>query len=158
MEHTGSTAVETALSAQVAKETEILDGVDFTTAPALKGYVRYETKPAAETILRLDRQDPLLARWQYGLGRAAVFTSDAKTRWATDWVTWKGYDKFFTNLTRDLLPHARGGEASVEYDSASVARSTSCIVSVQGRQEPARRSGDFRHREPIASGKHNRCQ
>ena len=90
MEHTGSTAVETALSAQVAKQTEILDGVDFTTAPALKGYVRYETKPAAETILRLDRQDPLLARWQYGLGRAAVFTSDAKTRWATDWVSWKG--------------------------------------------------------------------
>ncbi len=119
MEHTGSTAVETALSAQVAKQTEILDGVDFTTAPALKGYVRYETKPAAETILRLDRQDPLLARWQYGLGRAAVFTSDAKTRWATDWVSWKGYDKFWTNLTRDLLPHARGGEASVEYDSAS---------------------------------------
>lgn len=119
MEHTGSTAVETALSAQVAKQTEILDGVDFTTAPALKGYVRYETKPAAETILRLDRQVPLLARWQYGLGRAAVFTSDAKTRWATDWVSWKGYDKFWTNLTRDLLPHARGGEASVEYDSAS---------------------------------------
>jgi len=119
MEHTGSTAVETALSAQVAKQTEILDGVDFATAPALKGYVRYETKPAAETILRLDRQDPLLARWQYGLGRAAVFTSDAKTRWATDWVSWKGYDKFWTNLARDLLPHARGGEASVEYDSAS---------------------------------------
>jgi uncharacterized membrane protein len=119
MEHTGSTAVETALSAQVAKQTEILDGVDFTTAPALKGYVRYETKPAAETILRLDRQDPLLARWQYGLGRAAVFTSDAKTRWATDWVSWKGYDKFWTNLARDLLPHAHGGEATVEFDSAS---------------------------------------
>ncbi len=119
MEHTGSTAVENALRAQVAKPTEILDGVDFEGAPALKGYVRYETKPAAETILRLDRQDPLLARWQYGLGRAAVFTSDAKTRWAADWVGWKGYDKFWTNLVRDLLPHARGGEASVEFDSAS---------------------------------------
>jgi Ca-activated chloride channel homolog len=119
MEHTGSTAVETALSAKVARQTEILDGVDFSSAPPLKGYVRYETKPAAETILRLDRQDPLLARWQYGLGRAAVFTSDAKTRWATDWVSWKGYDKFWTNLTRDLLPHARDNEASVEFDSAS---------------------------------------
>lgn len=119
MEHTGTTTVESDLSAQIAKPTEILEGVDFTAAPALKGYVRYEAKPAAETILRIDRRDPLLARWQYGLGRAAVFTSDAKTRWATDWVTWKGYDKFWTNLVRDLLPHARGGEASVEYDSAS---------------------------------------
>jgi hypothetical protein len=137
MEHTGSTAVETALNAQVAKETEILDGVDFATAPALKGYVRYESKPAAETILRVDRQDPLLARWQYGLGRAAVFTSDAKTRWATDWVSWKGYDKFWTNLTRDLLPHARGGEASVEYDSVSGALDVVYRLGPAG-EEPAK--------------------
>src|SRR6185436_19145372 len=60
-----------------------------------------------------------LARWQYGLGRAAVFTSDAKSRWATDWITWKGYDKFWTNVTRDLLPHAQSGEASVQFDSAN---------------------------------------
>ena len=119
MEHTGTTTVESNLSAQIAQQTEILEGVDFAAAPALKGYVRYEAKPAAETILRIDRRDPLLARWQYGLGRAAVFTSDAKTRWATEWVNWKGYDKFWTNLMRDLLPHARGGEAAVEYDSTS---------------------------------------
>ncbi len=119
MEHTGTTAVENALQAEVAKETEILDGVDFATAPALKGYVRFEAKPAADTILRIDRRDPLLARWQYGLGRAAVFTSDAKTRWAADWVTWKGFDKFWTNVTRDLLPHASEGEATADYDTAN---------------------------------------
>jgi uncharacterized membrane protein len=119
MEHTGSTAVENALQAEVAKETEILDGVDFATAPALKGYVRFEAKPAADTILRIDQRDPLLVRWQYGLGRAAVFTSDAKTRWAADWVAWKGFDKFWTNLTRDLLPHASEGEATAEYNTAN---------------------------------------
>ena len=43
----------------------------------------------------------------------------AKTRWAADWVAWKGYDKFWTNLCRDLLPRAQGGEAAVEYDSAN---------------------------------------
>ncbi len=48
-----------------------------------------------------------------------MFASDAKARWAADWVTWKGYDKFWTNLTRDLLPHAQAGEATVEYDSAN---------------------------------------
>jgi Ca-activated chloride channel homolog len=121
MEHTGTTAVENALQAEVAKETEILDGVDFATAPALKGYVRFEAKPAADTILRIDRRDPLLARWQYGLGRAAVFTSDAKTRWAADWVTWKGFDKFWTNVARDLLPHASEGEATADYDTANSA-------------------------------------
>ena len=45
------------------------------------------------------------------LGRAAVFSSDAKSRWASDWVKWPGYDKFWTNVVRDLLPHATGAEA-----------------------------------------------
>ncbi len=118
MEHTGSTAVEKPLAPKVLKPAEILDGVEMESAPALKGYVKFISKPTAETILEIDR-DPLLARWQYGLGRSAVFASDAKARWAADWVTWKSYDKFWTNLSRDLLPHAQAGEASVEYDSAN---------------------------------------
>ena len=119
LEHTGSTTVETPLSPEIVKRVEILNEVGMESAPALKGYVRFEAKPTAETILMLDHQDPLLTRWQYGLGRAAVFTSDAKARWAADWVAWKGYDKFWANLTRDLLPHAQSGEAAVGYDSAN---------------------------------------
>ncbi|HEX5227301.1 MAG TPA: VWA domain-containing protein, partial [Bryobacteraceae bacterium] len=119
MEHTGSTAIEKPLHPIVAKNAEILDGVDFNTAPALKGYVRFISKPAADTILKVDEEDPLLVRWQYGLGRASVFSSDAKARWAADWVAWKGFDKFWTNTFRDLLPHAESGEAKAEFDSAS---------------------------------------
>ena len=119
MEHTGSTAVEKPLAPLVMKHAEILDGVGIDTAPPLKGYVRFIAKPGAETILGIDRKDPLLSRWQYGLGRSAVFASDAKARWAADWITWKGYDKFWTNLCRDLLPHAQSGEATVEFDSAN---------------------------------------
>ncbi|HLX43774.1 MAG TPA: VWA domain-containing protein [Bryobacteraceae bacterium] len=118
MEHTGSTAIEKPLKAEVKKQAEILDGVAMETAPILKGYVKFIAKPTADTILSIDR-DPLLSRWQFGLGRSAVFASDAKARWASDWVTWKGYDKFWTNLSRDLLPHAQAGEASVEFDSAN---------------------------------------
>jgi len=119
MEHTGSTAVEKTLQPVVAKNTEILDGVGMATAPALKGYVRFISKPGADTILKVEDTDPLLVRWQYGLGRAVVFTSDAKSRWAADWVTWKGFDRFWTNTMRDLLPHAESTEANAEYDSAA---------------------------------------
>jgi len=119
LEHTGSTTVERPLAAEVLKHAEILNDVGMETAPMLKGYVRFTSKPTAESILQLDRHDPLLARWQYGLGRSAVFASDAKTRWAADWVSWKGFDKFWTNLCRDLLPRAQGGEAALEYDSAN---------------------------------------
>ena len=119
MEHTGSTAVEKTLQPVVSKHTEILDGVGIETAPALKGYVRFISKPGADTILKVEETDPLLVRWQYGLGRAVVFSSDAKSRWAADWVTWKGFDKFWTNTMRDLLPHAESSEAKAEFDSAS---------------------------------------
>ncbi|HTW67327.1 MAG TPA: VWA domain-containing protein [Bryobacteraceae bacterium] len=119
MEHTGSTAVEKTLQPEIAKHTEILDGVGMEKAPPLKGYVRFISKPGAETILKVEDSDPLLVRWQYGLGRAVVFTSDAKSRWAADWIAWKGYDKFWTNTVRDLLPHAQSTEAKAEFDSAS---------------------------------------
>ena len=119
MEHTGSTAVEKTLRPIVEKKVEILEGVGIESAPPLKGYVRFVSKPSADTILGVDEKDPLLVRWQYGLGRAAVFTSDAKSRWAADWVTWSGFDKLWTNIFRDLLPHAETGEAKVDYDSAS---------------------------------------
>ena len=120
MEHTGSTAVEkSALHAIVEKNVEILDGVGMDSAPALKGYVRFVPKPSADTILGFDPKDPLLVRWQYGLGRAVVFTSDAKSRWAADWVGWKGFDRLWTNVFRDLLPHSETGEAKVDFDSAA---------------------------------------
>jgi uncharacterized membrane protein len=118
-EHTGTTAEEKEFKPEILKKTEILDGVGMESAPILNGFVRFESKPSAETILRVDGREPLLSRWQYGLGRTAIFASDAKTRWATEWVAWKGYDKFWTNLCRDLLPHTQAGESTAEYDSAN---------------------------------------
>jgi Ca-activated chloride channel homolog len=88
-------------------------------APALKGYVRYIAKPSAEVLLQIDGKEPLLTRWQYGLGRAAVFASDAKSRWAADWIGWPGFDRFWINLTRDLLPHSIEGEATASLDAVS---------------------------------------
>ena len=118
-EHTGSTAVEKLLHPKVVKEAEILDGVGIEHAPALRGYVRFTSRPTADTILDADAKDPLLVRWQYGLGRSAVFTSDAKSRWAANWVNWPGFDRLWTNIFRDLLPHAEASEATAEFDRAN---------------------------------------
>jgi Ca-activated chloride channel family protein len=124
MEHTGSTAIEKAITPLIAKQVEILDGVDLAKAPALRGYVKFASKPTAETILNVpgqqpDQKDPLLVRWQFGLGRSAIFTSDAKARWAEAWVGWPGFDRFWANILRDLLPHAGAGEVGVQYDPAT---------------------------------------
>jgi Mg-chelatase subunit ChlD len=119
MEHTGSTAIEKPAVPVVTKNADILEGIDMASAPPLKGYVKFVSKPTADTILSIEKRDPLLARWQFGLGRAVVFASDAKNRWAADWVTWGSFDKFWANLVRDLLPHSQPGEARLDFDSAS---------------------------------------
>ncbi len=119
MEHTGSTAIEKPIVPVVLRQAEILEGIDMEKAPPLKGYVKFTSKPTADNILSIDRKDPLFSRWQYGLGRSAVFTSDAKSRWADAWIKWKGFDKFWSNVMRDLLPHAQPGEASVVLDNTS---------------------------------------
>ncbi|HXG32415.1 MAG TPA: VWA domain-containing protein [Bryobacteraceae bacterium] len=118
MEHTGSTAVEKPIRPRVVRAAEVLEGTGIETAPALRGYVKYTAKPSADTLITLGEKDPLFVRWQYGLGRAAVFTSDAKSRWASDWVAWKGFDRFWTNVFRDLLPHAQASEVSLDFDAA----------------------------------------
>jgi hypothetical protein len=118
-EHTGVTAVEKSIQAKILKKAEILEGVGMESAPTLRGYVRFQTRPTADAILEADKGDPLLVRWQYGLGRAVVFTSDAKNRWAVNWVAWPGFDKLWANIFRDLLPHAPQSETTADFDAAA---------------------------------------
>ena len=88
-------------------------------AGPLLGWVKFIAKTAAETMLRVDEKDPLLVRWQYGLGRSAVFASDAKNRWAANWVSWDGFDRFWANVLRDLLPRSAAIRTETYYDSSS---------------------------------------
>jgi len=118
-EHTGTTAVEKPIAARVVKQADILAGAGLEQAPPLGGYIRFEARPGADTILGAGSSDPLLVRWQYGLGRVTVFASDAKNRWAKAWIVWPGFDRLWANIFRDLLPHAPASEAIAEFDRAS---------------------------------------
>ena len=91
---------------QRIKPTQVLSGIDLELAPFLLGYVATQPRPTAEVFLVSDRGDPLLASWQYGLGKSVAFTSDAKARWASDWLDWGGYGKFWTQLVRDTMRKA----------------------------------------------------
>jgi len=118
-EHTGTTAVEKPIMPKVLKQAQVLEGVGMESAPPLKGYVRFQARPTADDVVEADKDDPLLVLWQYGLGRSAVFTSDAKNRWAVNWVTWPGFDRLWANIFRDLLPHAPSSEATADFDRAN---------------------------------------
>ena len=58
--------------------------------PRCSGYNGTTAKPAAQTVLVTARDDPLLAQWQYGLGRSVAWTSDSTGRWAKSWIGWDG--------------------------------------------------------------------
>jgi hypothetical protein len=78
----------------------LLKGVAPATIPPLLGYVAASPKSLADVPMVTKREDPLLASWQYGLGKAVAFTSDAKNRWAAQWVDWPSYAKFWAQVVR----------------------------------------------------------
>jgi hypothetical protein len=66
--------------------------------PQLGGYLVTSPKDLADVLLVSDAADPLLARWQYGLGRAVAWTSDLRGRWSDGWLHWPGTAQLFSEL------------------------------------------------------------
>ncbi len=98
---TRSYIIEETFYPQVASNSPILSGI--TETPPLYGYVGTSAKETAQTILVSHLGDPILAAWQYGLGRAVSFTSDATGRWAQDWLNWQGFPAFWAQAVRYVL-------------------------------------------------------
>lgn len=73
--------------------------------PAVSGLVLTSRKPNPQVevpILAGKNSDPLFAHWQTGLGRAAVWTSDAYNRWGFQWTGSALYDKFWSQVVRGV--------------------------------------------------------
>jgi uncharacterized membrane protein len=83
---------------QLRSQTELIRGISGEEYPTLLGNVATSHKPRAETPLVTDKGDPLLAHWQYGLGRSVAFTSDAKAKWAKLWLNWPKYRQFWSQI------------------------------------------------------------
>ena len=88
---------------QVIRATKALAEIEMDSAPFLLGYVMTRPKPTSEVILATEKGDPLLSWWRYGLGVTVAFTSDAKSRWGAEWLTWPGYGKFWTQVVRQAM-------------------------------------------------------
>ncbi len=88
----------------LSQSSPVLRGVVLAELPLLWGYNGTTPKETAQVVLTTPQGDPLLATWNYGLGRAAVWTSDLKGRWATEWVTWDGFAPFVAQLVDWTLP------------------------------------------------------
>ncbi|MCO8125120.1 VWA domain-containing protein [Stieleria sp. TO1_6] len=98
---------EQGLQPNVSVPHALLMGID--PPPAITGYVMTTAKQNPLVQVLLDApgpqqiSQPLLAVWQYGLGRAAVLTTDGGQRWASDWNDWAEQPAFFRQLVRWLM-------------------------------------------------------
>ncbi|MCB9421650.1 MAG: VWA domain-containing protein [Ardenticatenaceae bacterium] len=102
--------VEERFFPSLVSSSPILAGI--TAVPPLYGYVGTTIKDTAQLILKTHMDDPLLAAWQYGLGRAVAWTSDATGRWGIDWVRWEGFPAFWAQAVNWTI--SQGRESNVE--------------------------------------------
>ncbi|MCY3782073.1 MAG: VWA domain-containing protein [Chloroflexi bacterium] len=87
--------VEESFTPRLTGSSAIIDGIG--SMPPLRGYVASTPKAAAQRILSGPEpyEDPVLAAWQYGLGRVVAWTADANARWANEWVDWEDFPRFW---------------------------------------------------------------
>lgn len=75
-------------------------------SPQLLGYVATTAKEEARTWLWADKdkERPILASWNIELGRSIAFMSDARDRWADQWLEWSHYSPLWQRWIQWLEP------------------------------------------------------
>src|SRR6202521_2441173 len=100
--------VEGAVTPRQVGADAVLSGLAAGGLPQLGGYLVTTPKDLADVLLVSDAADPLLARWQYGLGRAVAWTSDLRGRWSDAWLQWPGTAQLFSELVGWTIAPAQG--------------------------------------------------
>lgn len=105
--------VEGSFRADLAEPHPLVRGYAAGDLPPLEGYVATTIKPEAELVLISPEEDPLLAVWQYGLGRAVAWTPSVAMPWAEPWQSWPDYGAFWAQVIRYTLPEPGSGPLQV---------------------------------------------
>jgi len=95
---------------------QILKGIEQ--VPPLHGYVLTSAKPRSELMLVRENEDeeldPVLAVWNFGVGKAAAWTSDLATNWGRDWVNWQKYQAFVKQLMIGISRVSKTGKTRMQ--------------------------------------------
>ncbi len=86
---------------RVGERGQILQGLDD--FPSLDEYMLTKPKNGADVQLYTDvhtEHDPLLATWQYGLGKVVAVAFDPSGSGSSEWIRWEGFGKFWSQAVR----------------------------------------------------------
>ncbi len=98
----------------IASDSPVLAGIDA--LPELHGYVRTSLKPLAKAILNSDDDEPILASFQYGLGKTVAFTSDMDGLWSKDLLAWQQNQLLWQNIIAYLTGEKSEEEFELELE------------------------------------------
>jgi Ca-activated chloride channel family protein len=97
---------------QAGGPSQILTGIDVSEIPPIDYYAVIAPKDGAQVPLKITRRDassPLLAAWQYGLGRAVVFAADPDSLATLSWIRWNRYAEFWSQLVNWAMREGDAG-------------------------------------------------
>lgn len=129
--------------AQIVKRSLIWEGAPFApsvvnaiaepmrglggSVPAIQGYVVAADRDGLSIVtIRGKENDPILAHWQHGLGKAVAFTSDAGQRWARSWPSWGNYKAFWEGHARWMM--RPGGSADMRVMTEDLGDKTRVVI------------------------------
>lgn len=130
--------------AQVVKRSLIWEGEPFTPTivnaasepmrglggggvPPIAGYIVAADREGLSVVsLRGKENDPILAHWQYGLGKSVAFTSDTAVRWARAWPSWPKFRAFWEQHVRWAM--RPGGNADMRVMTEDLGDRTRVVV------------------------------
>ena len=119
----------------------ILRGIRSEDVPSLEFFNVTDPKDEASVPLYIQRNGrnvPLLAAWQYGLGRSAIFAADPDSLATIGWIHWNRYAEFWSQLVSWTMRQGRSGPFDLQLETTR-----SGDLKIQAENSGATRNGDL---------------
>jgi Mg-chelatase subunit ChlD len=84
--------------------------------PDLDGYIGVSAKTRAHMLLVSDQEDPILAIWQYGLGKSVAWASDVNGKWTRNYLHSEEGIAFFKNMMEWTFSNTENNRLQIEAD------------------------------------------
>ena len=117
--------------------------------PQLYGYVATTKKERSIELLESFQNDPILAYWQYGLGKTVAWTSDVSGEWSAEYSSWENTTLLWHNIVKLVSEdngmegtyanvEQNGNKATITYTTEDYSADTKVIAIVYDEEGNAR--------------------
>ena len=100
----------------------VLNGIGAGDIPPIDFFALTQSKDGSETPLMVRQgpvSAPLVATWQYELGRSAIFAADPDSMGSLAWIRWNRYAEFWSQLTSWVSREGDSGPFSLHLRNAT---------------------------------------